>query len=76
MEDRITISVDSEMAELYRLASDDDRRKKLDLLVSLRLQDATRPASRLQEIMEEVSCKAQARGLTRDILQNILDEEL
>ncbi|MCY3593748.1 MAG: hypothetical protein OXH95_03415 [bacterium] len=74
MADQITVTVDSEVAELYRSASDADRRK-LDLLVSLRLQEATRPGITLQEIMNEVSRNAQARGLTQDILQDILDGE-
>ena len=74
MADQITVTVDSEVAELYRSASDADRRK-LDLLVSLRLQEATRPGITLQEIMNEVSRYAQARGLTQDILQDILDGE-
>lgn len=74
MADQITVSVDSEVAELYRSASAIDRRK-LDLLVNLRLHDATRPGRALQKIMNEVSRNAQTRGLTPDILQSILDEE-
>lgn len=74
MADQITVSVDPEVAELYRSASATDRRK-LDLLVNLRLQDATRPGRTLQKIMNEVSRNAQARGLTRDVLESILDEE-
>lgn len=73
MADQITVSADSEVAELYRSASATDRRK-LDLLVNLRLHDAVRPARMLQEIMHEVSRNAQARRLTPEILQSILDE--
>ena len=72
--DQITVSVDSEMAELYRSASATDRRK-LDLLVNLRLHDAARPGRTLQKIMHEVSRNAQTRGLTPNVLQSILDEE-
>ncbi len=72
--DQIVVSVDSEVAELYRSASATERRK-LDLLVNLRLHDAARPGRTLQKIMHEVSRNAQARGLTPDILKSILDEE-
>ena len=39
-DDQITVSVDSAVASAYRAASDEERRK-LDLLVNLRLRDAT-----------------------------------
>ena len=40
MTDQITVSVDPDVANAYRMASDADRRK-LDLLVNLRLPAAT-----------------------------------
>ena len=73
MTDQITISVDPEVANAYRSASEKDRRK-MDLLVNLRLRDATRTASSLEEMMWEISQNAQQRGLTPEILQTILDE--
>ena len=73
MSDQITVSVDPDVASAYRLASDSDRRK-FDLLVNLRLRDATQSTASLQDIMREVSQNAQQRGLTPDILQSILDE--
>ena len=39
MDDRITVSVDADVADAYRAASDGDRRK-LDLLINLRLREA------------------------------------
>jgi hypothetical protein len=72
--DQITISVDSEVADAYRAASDEDRRK-LDLLVNLRLRDATRSKSSLKDVMREISRNAQQRGLTPEILESILDEQ-
>jgi hypothetical protein len=71
--DHITVSVDSEVANAYRLASDSDRRK-LDLLVNLRLRDATRSKTSLKDVMLEISNSAQQRGLTPEILQSMLDE--
>jgi len=69
----ITISVNTDVANAYRIASEEERRK-LDLLVSLRLRDATRTQSSLKQIMTEISQNAQERGLTPDILQSILNE--
>ena len=73
MAEQITVSVDSKVANAYRGASDSERRK-LDLLVNLRLREATDPYRSLQEVMEELSRNAQQRGLTPEILQSILDE--
>jgi hypothetical protein len=71
---QITVSVDADVASAYRAASEDDRRK-LDLLISLRLRDATRSGESLKEVAREVSRSAQERGLTPEILESILDEQ-
>lgn len=73
MMDRITVYVDADVAQAYRAVSDRDRRK-LDLLVNLRLRDATRSSQSLREVMEEISRNAQQRGVTPDILESLLDE--
>jgi hypothetical protein len=72
MNDQITVSVDSDVANAYRSASQDDRRK-LDLLINLRLRDATRSKKSLKDVMFEISQNAQQRGLTPEILRSILD---
>ena len=72
--DKIVISVDADVADAYRAASDDERRKP-DLLVNLRLRDATRPTASLKDVMREISQIAQRRGLTPEILQSMLDEQ-
>ena len=74
MTEQIIVSVDSDVANLYRSASNNERRK-LDLLVNLRLRDATESGKSLRNAMLEISRNAQRRGLTPDILQSILDEE-
>ena len=71
--EQITVSVDPEVAEIYRSASDEVRRK-LEVLVNLRLRDATLSRRPLRDVMREVSRNAQRRGLTPEILQSILDE--
>ena len=72
MTEQITVSVDSDIATIYRSASVEDRRK-LDLLINLRLRDVAESGISLTEIMSDVSRNAQRRGLTREILQSILD---
>jgi len=70
--EEITIRVDAEAAQGYRAASDQERRK-LDLLLSLRLQDALRhQGGTLEQLMRDISRKAQERGLTPEILESIL----
>ena len=71
--DTITVVVDADVAQAYRTVSDRDRRK-LDLLVNLRLREATRSSQSLREIMEEISRGAQERGLTQEILRSILGD--
>ena len=74
MKEQITISIDADLAEIYRSASESERRK-LDLLLNLRLRNAMETKRPIQEVMDEISRKAQQRGLTPEILQSILDEE-
>ena len=72
--EQIMVSVDAEVAIAYRSASDVERRK-LNLLVNLRLREATRSRQSLEDIMREISRNAQQRGLTPEILESILDEQ-
>ena len=72
--EQIIVSVDPDLADMYRSASDDDRRK-LDLIINLRLRDAIESRRSLQDIMLEISRNAQRRGVTPEILQSVLDEE-
>lgn len=69
----ITIRVAPQAADAYRSASEMERRK-LDLLLSLRLTEATRSSDSLERIMDQISRNAQARGLTPEILEDILKE--
>ena len=74
MDDRITVSVDADVADAYRAASDGDRRK-LDLLINLRLREATHSERALRDVMQDISRNAQQRGLTPKVLRAILNEE-
>ena len=70
----ITISVDREAARAYEAASADEKRK-LDLLLSLKLAEATKGERSLEDVMQEVSRRAQRRGLTPEVLKTLLDEQ-
>ncbi len=74
MAEQITVSVDADVAKLYRSASNNERRK-LDLLVNLCLRDAAESGKSLRDTMLEISHNAQRRGLTAEILQSILRDE-
>ena len=73
--DRITVSVDPDVADVYRSASDDDRRK-LDLLINLHLREAMESRTSLCNVMVEISRDAQRRGLTPENLQSILETRI
>ena len=72
--EEITIRVEPRAARAYREASEQER-LKLELLLSLRLQDALNPQGSLRETMSDISRKAQARGLTPEIWESIRDEQ-
>jgi hypothetical protein len=69
----ITIRVSPEAARVYNSATAEQQRK-LEVLLSLKLTEVARTPRPLEEIMDEISRKAQARGLTPEILESLLDE--
>ena len=72
--EKITISVDADAANAYYSASEEHRRK-LDLILNLRLRDVTNSPKSLKKIMDKISRNAQKRGLTPELLENILDDK-
>ena len=70
----LTIRVSPEAARTYETASEEQKRK-LDTLLSLKLHQVSRSQRSLEEIMSDISRKAQERGLTPEILDSILDDE-
>jgi hypothetical protein len=69
----ITIRVSREAARAYEAASEEERRK-LDALLSLKLTEVMRVETPLEEVMSDISRKAQERGLTPEALSALLDE--
>ena len=70
-----SIPVDAETARAYDTASP-DYRKKIQVLLQLRLRElAELPTRSLAEIMDDIGAKAKARGLTPDIMSDLLHDE-
>jgi hypothetical protein len=69
----ISIQVLPEAALAFRKASEEDRRK-LEVLISLHLLEVVRARKPLEDVMREISRSAQARGLTPEILDDILKD--
>ena len=69
----ISIQVSSEAAQAYLKASAEGR-KKMELLLSLRLLEVARSNKSLKQVMSEISRSAQKRGLTPEILKELLDD--
>jgi predicted amino acid racemase len=68
----ITIPLDPQTARAYDSASPEEKRK-IQALLSLRLRELASGAyPSLQEVLDKVGRKAQARGLTQEILDSLL----
>ena len=71
----ITIEVDEAAARAFAEASPGEQ-QKLQLLLSLRLQELTATEGKsLQAVMDEIGSTAEALGLTPDILETLLRDE-
>jgi len=71
----ITLSVPDDLAQVFKDASDQER-KRLELILSLRLRELVeRPRRSLTEVMDDIGRKAEERGLTEEVLESILRED-
>ena len=70
----ISISVDDSTALAYSQASV-EQQQKIQLLLRLRVRDLfSLPDVSLPQIMDDIGAKAEARGLTPQILETLLGE--
>lgn len=67
----ITLQVDADLAQLYASAPANDQ-SKLRLLLNLWLRELFLRSTSLKSLMDELSDKAQARGLTTEKLEEML----
>jgi len=71
----ITLQIDADAAQAFRVASLEER-AKLSVLLGIWLKEyAKSDTTFLKRTMDEISQKAQSRGLTPEILGSILEEE-
>jgi hypothetical protein len=70
----VNIQLDAEAARIYQQASKEEKRK-MQILLSLWLREFGKPSKSLRSLMNEISDKAQARGLTPEILEALLNDE-
>ena len=70
----VVIRVDAEAAKAYAAASAEER-EKIDLLLSMRLRQVTRPLASLKQVMRETSDAAQRQGMTGERLSEMFREE-
>ena len=68
----INIPLDNQTAKIYQSAPQADK-KKMQILMSLWLREFEKPSISLDDLMDDISRKAEARGLTPDILDSILN---
>lgn len=71
--ENVTIAVDAETARLLA-ESPAEVQEKLRLLLRLWVREFVTSPRPLQQIMDEISQRAEARGLTPQILQSLLNE--
>ena len=67
----ISVQVTPEAAKAYRKASAAER-KKMELLMSMRLLEASVSRKSLETVMRAINRSAQERGLTPEILDDLL----
>jgi len=73
MTQAITIPVDSEIQQAFEQASEEER-QELRVLVSLFLKEGWAKKN-IVEVMQEIGSRAHERGLTPEILDEILQDE-
>jgi hypothetical protein len=75
----ITLKVPVEIAQAYRQASEVEKQQielKFTTLIKLQInQSQPEKIDKLGQLMDEISSKAIARGLTPEILEEILNED-
>jgi hypothetical protein len=70
----ITIEVSAEVAEAYRSASPEERKRIQDVISFLLQKSGDSDLAFLRKLMDEISDRAELRGLTPEILESILSE--
>ena len=70
----IEIELDEQTAQAY-INAPQDAQEKLRVLLNLWLREFEAPPTEFGSLMDQISDKALARGLTPEILESLLDDE-
>jgi hypothetical protein len=71
----ISIPVDTKTAQAYSAMSP-EKQKKMQVLLNLQIQELlSDPDIPLKELMDDIGTKAQERGLTPEILEELLRDD-
>ncbi|MBS1250258.1 MAG: hypothetical protein MAG431_01850 [Chloroflexi bacterium] len=70
----VNIQLDAEAARIYQRASSEEK-QKMQVLLSLWLREFGKPTKSLHSLMDEISDKAQLRGMTPEVLGYLLNDE-
>jgi len=70
----INVQVDAEAARIYQQASKEEK-QKMQVLLSLWLREFGKPSKSLNALMDEISDKARARGMTPEVLEALLNDK-
>ncbi len=71
----ISIAVDAATAQTYSAMAESDQ-KKVQILLNLRIQElVNEPKVSLKDLMDEIGANAEARGLTPEILEQLLRDD-
>lgn len=70
---KITIEVDSDIQEAFERASEAEK-QEISSLITVFFRKSL-ASKNLVEVMEEIATRAESRGLTPEILANILADE-
>jgi hypothetical protein len=70
----ITIHVNPETARIFETFPEEQKRK-IEAFLSLKLTQATREKRALEEVMNDISRKAQERRLSPEVLDSLLNEQ-
>ena len=70
----ITLQLEAEAAQAYRSAPP-EKRRKLELLLGMQLLEFAQGKPTLEQVMREISQNARERGLTPEILDDLLNDE-
>ena len=78
IQEEITIKVPSEVAQVYRNSTKEERQKletKIAFFLKYTTTSRQEAIAKLRETMNKIGQKATERGLTQEILESILNED-